>query len=91
MSSGSLRRLLRALVPEQTTEDRSLPESPPRSTVTQQTVSDIEDGSEVDGRRSPGRGGLAQVSAALEVDGLANFQKWVPVIRRFSYVLAPAA
>ncbi|WP_326566337.1 P-loop NTPase fold protein [Amycolatopsis rhabdoformis] len=35
--------------------------------------------------------GLAQVSAALEVDGLAHFQKWLPVIRRFSYVLAPAA
>ncbi|WP_432847846.1 P-loop NTPase fold protein [Amycolatopsis sp. CA-161197] len=35
--------------------------------------------------------GLAQASAALEVDRLAHFQKWVPVIRRFSYVLSPAA
>ncbi|MEV4598486.1 hypothetical protein AB0K15_13860 [Amycolatopsis sp. NPDC049253] len=35
--------------------------------------------------------GLAQASATLEVDRLAHFQKWVPVIRRFSFVLSPAA
>lgn len=35
--------------------------------------------------------GLAHVSATLRIDTLSRFQQWVPAVRRFSYVLAPAS
>ncbi|MGW7534854.1 P-loop NTPase fold protein [Amycolatopsis sp. NPDC054798] len=35
--------------------------------------------------------GLVHVSASLRIDALSRFQQWVPAVRRFSYVLAPAA
>ncbi|MEU4666708.1 P-loop NTPase fold protein [Amycolatopsis sp. NPDC023774] len=55
MSSGSLRRLLRSLVPEESIEDRSVPEPLLRSPVVRQAVPDVEVGSEVDRRRRPER------------------------------------
>lgn len=35
--------------------------------------------------------GLTDVSTAIRASDLSDFHKWVPVIRRFSYVLSPAS
>ncbi|HET6500719.1 MAG TPA: hypothetical protein VFG87_08135 [Amycolatopsis sp.] len=34
--------------------------------------------------------GLTSLMAAVDLVELSHFQQWVPVIRRFSYVLAPS-